>query len=52
MWLFVLLTWRGGMEPAHPANKAADNASDPKATERNRLRRSMMVGFILHLSGL
>jgi hypothetical protein len=52
MWLFVLLTWRGGMEPAHPANKAVDNASDPKATERKRLRRSMMVGFILHLSGL
>jgi hypothetical protein len=39
------------MEPAHPANKAADNASDPSAIDRNRLRRLMMVGFILHLSG-
>jgi len=51
MWLFDLFTWRGGIEPVQPANQAADNASDPRATERNRLRRSMMVGFILHLSG-
>ena len=52
IWLFDLLTWRGGMEPAHPANRAAGSANDASAIERNRLRRSMMVGFILHLSAL